>query len=75
MQWSATSRNRAEVSRRHGAAPKRRGGVVEEAEWNCRPQSIDPKTAAVVSRKRSNAEPTTNDARTRKDVGIKRRTY
>ena len=37
--------------------------------------SIDPKTAAVVSRKRSNAEPTINDARTRKDVGIKRRTY
>jgi hypothetical protein len=36
--------------------------------------SIDPKTAAVVSRKRSNAEPTTNDARTRKDVGSKRRT-
>lgn len=23
--------------------PKRRGGVVEEAEWNCRAQSIDPK--------------------------------
>lgn len=37
--------------------------------------SIDPKTAAVVSRKRSNAEPTTNDARTRKDIGINRRTH
>ena len=34
--------------------PKRRGGVVEEAEWNCRAQSIDPKTAAVVSRSGEN---------------------
>jgi len=53
--------------------PKRRGGVGEKAEWKRREQSIASNTEAVFIHWEE--RPVNKDARTRKDVGIKRRTY